>query len=631
MDLRRSGVAVLLALAACAAGAQAKPALQLVGISPSMVNTARPPADPSVPKAVAAAAGAYTGRTVTVTWAAYPPDTSYLRFLQMREAARNLPGILLLDDLPDHADAYEYAIRRGLIRSFTAADLSKHMPGYVARFRQYAEDAASAFAYTTRRTGEAGRGRLWYIPCRFDASGFPAARTPGGFFQPSPEAGFTGGMFRDDLLKKVYPSARTEAEFRRLLLEKNGALTLDDMADVPMRSWNDLYDYGRNVKALNAEVGGVPVVPLGGILGSSEDAGSFLWSQSSATGYLYRGDFWWQGPPRYLVAVDASPEAREQARWLNRFSNEGLLDPGIFVMSDARYRERIGNGEYGVFAWHVAPGDTAISRGRERGYGWRPIPFFSPLDLSRVNNRYSGVSLAGGGIFLTSSIAAADLPDVLRYIDWFMTEASDDLAYWGLPAWSTGTGAGRRFKPEYKALEDWTVYGTTGARDGTFHGLAGAPAAAGSARFPYDVKPFAFFRPGGQAYPGAPYWSYRAGPAWNARSGLANVDLLSWVNDWWLRRYIGPSTAFYRADKGWDWWSAMETSAAGAAYRAHLDAGAVNGLIARAITGPAGDFDDGWDRYVVYLRDAGLDAYEQEVRASLAANWESTVLAGTAK
>jgi len=33
----------------------------------------------------------------------------------------------------------------------------------------------------------------------------------------------------------------------------------------------------------------------------------------------------------------------------------------------------------------------------------------------------------------------------------------------------------------------------------------------------------------------------------------------------------------------------------------------------------------------VYLRDAGLDAYEQEVRASLAANWESTVLAGTAK
>jgi len=75
----------------------------------------------------------------------------------------------------------------------------------------------------------------------------------------------------------------------------------------------------------------------------------------------------------------------------------------------------------------------------------------------------------------------------------------------------------------------------------------------------------------------------------------------------------------------------METSAAGAAYRAHLDAGAVNGLIARAITGPAGDFDDGWDRYVVYLRDAGLDAYEQEVRASLAANWESTVLAGTAK
>jgi hypothetical protein len=561
-------------------------------------------------------------------WDTYPPDTTYRQFLQMREAAGYLPEILLLDDLHDDAEAYEYAIRKGLIRSYTLAELSKYMPSYIARFKQYGTDMSFAFSENTKTTGQAGTGKLWYIPYQFNAASFPASRVPNDFSKPSPDAGLMGGMFRDDLLKKVYPSARTEAEFRSLLLDKKGRLTLADMLDVPMQGWADLYAYGMKVKALNAKVGNAPVIPLGGIFGSSESAASFFWSQTTATGYLYKGSFWWVDPPRYLLSVDASPELREQARWCNRMYSEGLLDPEIFLMPNERYYAKIGNGEYGVFAWHFVPRDTAVRLGRERGYGWRPIPFFVPLDMSRVNNRYSRVSFRSAGIYLTSAVKAADLPDVMKYIDWFMTERSDDLAYWGMPAWSTGSGVNRTFKPEYKALENWAVYGTEGGKDGTYYGLGGgaAIAMAGGARYQYATKPFAFFRISGQTYPGAPYWSYRANPAWDAKADLADVDLMNWVSNWWYYRYIGPSTTFYRVSTDWNWWSNMSGSEAAAAYNANLDNAAVNGLIARAITSSSEDFDDNWDMYVQYLRDAGLDAYEEDTRASLKANWESNIL-----
>lgn len=632
MGMNRQGLlaAALLAFVALAAGAQAKPALKLTGISRWSADPARVPTDTAVQKAAAAAAGAYVGRAVTVAWDAVPPGTTYLQFLQKREAAGALPAILLLDDLPADAEAFEYAIAKGLIRSYTLAELSKNLPGYVARFKQYGADVSWAVAENSKTSGEAGRGRLWYIPFQFDAAAFPASRVPNGFARPSPNAGFTGGMFRDDLLKKVLPAARTEAEFRRLLLEKNGRLALDDMLDVRMEGWADLYAYGRKLKALNVKVGGEPLIPLGGIFGSSENAASALWSENSAAGYLFKGSFWWVEPPVYLKSVEASPELREQARWYNRLYREGLLDPDIFVMDDDRYHAKIANGAYGVFAWHFVPREPAIAAGRERGYGWRPIPFFYPFDMSRMNNRYSRVSFSSPGIVLSSRIAAADLPDVMRYIDWFMTEASDDLAYWGLPAWSTGTGVNRKFRPEYQALERWAVHGTEGGRDGTYYGLAGT-AALPVAGAPSSSKPFAFFRIAGETSPVAPYWSYRASPAWDAKGDLADVDLLSWVNDWWNRQFIGPSTVFYRINRGWDWWSSVPGSPAAAAYAANLDGAAVNGLIARAITGPAADFDDAWDLYVQYLRDAGLDAYEKEARASLKANWQGNILQSIVK
>ena len=189
--MKRPGLllVVLLVGAASMAGAATtvKPPLKLLGISRWNPDPTWAPIDTSVQKAVAAAANAWVGRTVTVTWGRFPPDTTYLQFLQMREAAGTLPEILLLDDLHHDAEAYEYAIRKGLITSYTLADVSKNMPGYVARFRQYGADVSYAISENTKNTGEAGTGRLWYLPFQFGSASFPAAKVPNDFSRPSPD------------------------------------------------------------------------------------------------------------------------------------------------------------------------------------------------------------------------------------------------------------------------------------------------------------------------------------------------------------------------------------------------------------------------------------------------------------
>ncbi len=116
---------------------------------------------------VAAAANAYVGRTVTVEWGNYPPDTTRIQFLQMREAAGNMPEILLLDDLMWNAEGYEYAIKKGLIKEIKLADLTTYMNGYVARFKQYGVDVSYAISENSKTSGAGHRQALVHpLPVR---------------------------------------------------------------------------------------------------------------------------------------------------------------------------------------------------------------------------------------------------------------------------------------------------------------------------------------------------------------------------------------------------------------------------------------------------------------------------------
>jgi hypothetical protein len=630
--MKRLGLLLVVLLVAVTfmAGAQAKPALKLLAISRWNPDPTWAPTDTSLQKAVAAAANAYVGRTVNVEWGSFPVGTNYDQFLQMREAAGNMPDILLLDNLMYDAPGYEYAIKRGLIKEITLADLNKYMPGYVARFKQYGVDVSYAIS-DNLKSNDPGKGKMWFVPFQFGPYAF--TNVPNNFSKPYVNGMLLGGNFQDNIMKKIFPTARTEAEFRKMLVEKKGKATIEDMTDIPIKSWSDLYAYFKKVKAMNLKVGEKPVIP-GALIGDMENADQLTGHLNSAAGgYLYRGAFWWQDAPTWAKAVLLSPEIREMARWVNRMYNEGLLDPELFVMKNAQFYAKVGNGEYAVFPSFYVPVDNALKTAKERGYGYRMIPYFYPIDMSRINNKYTRVFFGSVGIFVTSKVKAADYGDVLKYIDYFMTEKSDDLAYWGLPAWSTGTGVNRKFKPEYKDLENWAVYGIPGGKDGTYYGVGGAQAInmTNGKNYQYGTKPFAFWQMNQFTYPWAPHYTYRANPSWDSAKELENVAMSSYYYDWWSVGFLSPLSTYYRINKGFDWFTNQYTTTEWVDYSKNVDASTRRGLIARAVVGSESDFDDNWDLLTQYLVDAGLEKAEQAAAKALEANFTSNILQSVIK
>ena len=67
--------------------------------------------------------------------------------------------------------------------------------------------------------------------------------------------------YRDDILKEIYPNAKSEKELADLILEKNGNLSLEDVLDAPVYTLEGLLDYLRKVKELNFQEDGYTVIP----------------------------------------------------------------------------------------------------------------------------------------------------------------------------------------------------------------------------------------------------------------------------------------------------------------------------------------------------------------------------------
>lgn len=284
-----------------------------------LLAEARAPTDLTVQKLMKAALSKYVGREVNQTFvqgqAGLAAGPSGLQNLQMFEASGRMPDIWGQDDMLNLPDLWTYSTQKSLIKEITLNDFNTYMPGFVARFKYYGGDFNAMLTQN-----ESPDGKHWFIPFAFPSAGFPKSDKVAEPFWGRYHGGYTGGNFRDDILTKIFPQARTEAQVRALLLQKKGNLDLADVADIPIKNWSDLYDYGMKVKALNLQANGKPVIPLAPNY-SSEDPQSTYWSLVSATGTFWYLD-WDPGTPlddsHWALA---GPVYKEQLRGFNKMYN----------------------------------------------------------------------------------------------------------------------------------------------------------------------------------------------------------------------------------------------------------------------------------------------------------------------
>lgn len=567
-----------------------------IQVAKSWPSNPAPPADNILEKYVAERLLEETG--VEAEYIEYPPDTTDLQYVTMMQAAGTLPHVLLAFHFNQNGEAMEYVEKDQFAYEINSSFINQYMPKLKARLEQY---GMSVEEYTKETVGNDGKN--WFLNGWTNPSVFPELADHPMAVQFGAHQFIYHVYMRDDILKQIFPNARTENEMLELYKSKGGALSVEDIVgDIPIRSMEDFYNYAKEVKNLNVKVGDKPVIPWAGN-SSSEGVNSVDWSLTTATGLTHRWPLVFQEPPQRSFFRRTSEEyMKPYLYWLNRMYNEGMMDPEIFIMKDDQYRAKAINGEYAVInGW--LPVSEAKEVGAERGYGYRYFPVFYPLEYKdNLNNSMAYAGVRDASVLLTKTIKEDELAQVAAWMDFFMSEESDEIAYWGHPDWYTGEGANRRYKPEYKELENWTLYGTTGGKDGDYYGLVGSfaiPSDWGRTWRP-SIKPFSLFNTS-QGYPDSPYFVYErdtlSAPGFDV--GMASHDIIMQDNTKNMDMFLQTGWNDFLLNNTPEWTELDKKLAV-----AQPDAGA---LLIEVITGPDDKFEENWEAYVKLYKDSGLE------------------------
>jgi len=535
---------------------------------------------------------------VDCEWPITPQDWTNDQFLQNTTASGTLPHVLDQYAILMEPLSGQFVIKKNIAWPITAALIKKNMPNYTARAQKYGltvEQILAANKY---------EGQNIYVPIGFGFASFPALSTHPGAKEPHTDYYAIG--FRDDILKKIFPNAKTEKELQEVLVKK-GSLDINDViGDVPIKNLDDLYNYLKAVKALNLKVGDKPVIP-GAITASSESMGALDWSLRTIVGFFWDYPFVRGDPPNWdkTVLPKLSPEYKEYMRWWNRLYNEGLVDQEMFVMKNDQFFAKEVNGEYAVINrwWSV---NDARKTGKDRGYGYRYFPVFFGQGKDLWDNYTLPVSRQGSPLIFTKSIKnETDLAKVMKWADWYMGEDRDLLAYWGMPEWYTGSGKDRRYTWQYRPLEDWAVYGITSGKDGAYYGVEYTRAISydpiRAVKFP--LGPISFFSDS-YTYPEAPYFVYQKDPV----KVLKTTDLWAYCEKVVrAARYDEFKTAY-----AGDWYyTAINNLPEGVAFE---NAFAENQqkydkILLEMVTGLSADFEDNYAQWNKFFHDVGVDKY----------------------
>ncbi|RAP77894.1 hypothetical protein [Paenibacillus montanisoli] len=521
-------------------------------------------------------------------------------FWQKQIVADTLPDLInLYGVLGPQYSAYKLMKQNNQLREIKKEDIEKYMP----RFKAYLEKMGGNIDDLYKDNLDAD-GKMWWMPSMPSQAALPTYLTTKWWANRVGEKPYYQYV-RDDVLKKIFPNAKTEQELKDLYNANGAKLTYEDVNDIPIHNQAELLDFYRKVQALDIKVGDKKtyVHPQS----SSQNVNSILWSMYSATGNMWSFTAERSTKGDVMTYIPWTNEWKDYIKMWNTMYQEKILDPGTFVQKDDQLNAKIINGEYVVFnQWGPVNDARALSKKENRGYGYRILSLFPGHQL---NNKYQDLTYfpanldgSGLGVGINAKVSDEKYIQILNWLDWNMSEEAAELRAWGLPEWSTGTGEDRRFKPEYKALEDWAVRGVKSEKDGNYYGMYDPQTNSSIGAQAWNAETFGVQ---GLFNPYQPAFVYPAEP--NPEVNLDNVVLQ--LNS----KYHSDQQIFFH-QVGWTW---GELDPDGAWAKADQTNGvysdAAKVAVVQAIIQKPDKFDDNYAKYMKVMDGGGFKDEEKKM------------------
>ncbi|MBO9607046.1 MAG: hypothetical protein J7639_13890 [Paenibacillaceae bacterium] len=276
---------------------------------------------------------------------------------------------------------------------------------------------------------------------------------------PTEAKGFV--VVRDDILKQLYPNAKTQKEIEDLYL-KNGKFTKEDIFDVPINSKDDFIKFMYDIKKLGVKEGNQEVYP------SYAFAGQDNWNLvNNLQGWL-EGRFptsnyfsYFNKKDQKLEYLFKEPQFKDAMLTWNKLVRDGIFAKESFIDSYQVFTEKANKGLYAVlYGGTDGAAQNAQFAKDGKSYRYRKVYLNIPLKADTypvyANMPKQTLSIA----IFKDKVKEEDVPQVLRWLDFMVSDTGEKLAAWGPKSaglWEETNGK-RVFKD--KDLEAYMVAGT---------------------------------------------------------------------------------------------------------------------------------------------------------------------------
>ena len=276
---------------------------------------------------------------------------------------------------------------------------------------------------------------------------------------------------RDDVLKKVYPNAKTQKELEEIYM-KNGKFTFEDITDVTFSSKEEFFDFLYKVRDMNLMENGRKIEAF--YNASSSDNWGLLTIFGGLNGYNIDGNVganyftYWDKETGRVEYMYEQPFFKEAMWELTKLVIDDVSAKEALVDQRSIFSEMVTNGLYAVLYGTDSPLGYDYN---DKSFGYRKVYLTIPQNTDKF--LFTEPALTAGSIAVVNkNLKEEDLTQVMRYIDFFASKAGQKLVYWGPRSAGLYTEENGVLKYTDKELEDDMLYAAENKKR-TYYGIDG--------------------------------------------------------------------------------------------------------------------------------------------------------------
>ena len=350
---------------------------------------------------------------------------SYKAKLQILSTSKTFPTIAMgVQDLSQ------------LVNTGRLYDLTKYIKDYAPNLQKFLDDPKFMTAYRGQVPSSTKNFTLPYRVDQATYAGVKNIQIDGSYFNIPQDP--SDGMYfycRDDVLKMIFPQAKTYAQIEDLYV-KNGVFTKAECIDVSIKDKDGFLKFLRDIKNLNLKEDGKQVYPI--FLSAKQDAWavmSMLKAVLNGEGYGSNYFQYWNKQKKSMDLLLVRPEFKEDLKYFNSMTREGLTDQACFVETYEQTMGKLHRGQYAISYAFLEPNNKVVE---ESGKSFRFRKVYMDREInSDVYIKYNGGSGGGGYsagqqiVVFKAGIAEADLPQLMKWYDYCLSEEGLKNFAWG--------------------------------------------------------------------------------------------------------------------------------------------------------------------------------------------------------